>query len=98
LSSAVRRRISLSANGSGAATDEAPLQTFKGRLFQQDQSVPDIVTVGVGMSSQDFFNPVRQPDCPSTGLLRGFRWLALSHIDAVRLPPLRRLVTGVHFT
>jgi len=50
------RRSSLSENGSGAATDQAPLQSFQRRLFQQNQGVADIIAVGPGIARKNFFD------------------------------------------
>jgi len=54
LSSTRSRRNSLSENGSGAATDQAPLQSFQRRLFEQNQRVADIVAVGLGVGRDNF--------------------------------------------
>ncbi len=66
--SAVRRRTSLSAKGSGAATDEAPLQAFERGLFQQDQGVANIAPIGSQINRQDLFDAGRQPKRPASGL------------------------------
>jgi hypothetical protein len=50
------RQSSLSENGSGAATDQAPLQSFQRRLFQQNQGVADIIAVGPGIGRENFFD------------------------------------------
>ncbi|HAO79926.1 MAG TPA: hypothetical protein DCQ92_13340 [Verrucomicrobia subdivision 3 bacterium] len=46
-SNAVSRRISFSANGSVAATDQTFLQSFQRRLFQQNQGMANIVAIGL---------------------------------------------------
>ena len=51
-SNAVSRRISFSANGSVAATDQTFLQSFQRRLFQQNQRVVDIVGIGLRIGRQ----------------------------------------------
>ena len=82
----VSRRTSLSANGSGAATDEAPLQTFERGLFQQDQGVANIVRIGLWMSRQNLLDAGHQPNRPASSLLRPGCWMALSHIDGGSVP------------
>jgi hypothetical protein len=71
--SAVSSRISLSVNGSGAATDEAPLQASERGLLQQDQCMADIVAIRVRMGGNHFFDAGRQPKYPAAGL-RGAGW------------------------
>jgi hypothetical protein len=91
--SAVRRRTSFSANGSGAATDEAPLKAFERRLFQQNQGVANIVRIGVRMSRQNLFDAGRESKRPASSLRRPRCWMALSHVDGRRLPSHMRIVT-----
>jgi len=91
--SALRRRTSLSAKGSGAATDEAPLQTFERRLFQQDQGVANIVRIGVRMSRQNLFDAGRQSNRPASSLRRTGCWMAWSHVDGGSLPSHKGIVT-----
>jgi hypothetical protein len=62
------RRSSLSENGSGAATDQAPLQSCQRRLLQQNQGVTDIVAVGIGVGHKNFFNARGQTPRPAAGL------------------------------
>ncbi len=61
------KRDSLSENGSGAATNQAPLQSLQRWLFQQNQSVPDIVGISIRMNGENFFNFRRKTNCPSSG-------------------------------
>lgn len=60
-------RRSLSENGSGAATNETPPQTLEGRLYEQDQGVPDVVGIGVRVSFQHRLHAGRQPARPASG-------------------------------
>jgi hypothetical protein len=66
-SSTRKRRSSLSENGSGTATDQTPLQSFKGRLLQQNERVTDIVPVGIWMFREDFFDARGQLSRPTLG-------------------------------
>jgi len=93
--SAVRRRTSLSAKGSGAATDEAPLQAFERGLFQQDQGVANIVRIGVRMSRQNLFDAGRQSNRSASSLRRTGWGMALSHVDGGRLASPKGIVTVV---
>jgi len=93
--SAVRRRTSLSAKGSGAATDEAPLKAFERGLFQQDQGVAHVVWIGFRMSRQNLFDAGRQSNRPASSLRRTGWGMALSHVDGGRLPSREWIVTVV---
>ncbi|MGA2788378.1 MAG: hypothetical protein ABSF60_12705 [Verrucomicrobiota bacterium] len=66
-SNARSRQNSLSENGSGAATDQAPLQSFQRRLFQQNQGVADIIAVGPGIGRKNFLDAHRQASRPAPG-------------------------------
>jgi len=87
-------RISLSAKGGGAATDEAPLQAFQGRLFQQDQRVADIIAVRLGMRRENLLDAGGQLTCQRRafdGLVAEWRRLMLTpggylHLAEMSLP------------
>jgi len=64
-SNAVSRRISFSANGSVAATDQTFLQSFQRRLFQQNQRVADIVAIGLRICRQNRLHSRHQPARPA---------------------------------
>jgi hypothetical protein len=89
------RRSSLSENGSGAATDQAPLQTFQRGLLQQYQGVTNIVGVGLGMGGQDLADTQGQPPCPAPGFGGIGDWSALFHADEQSLTSVLQLVTDV---
>jgi hypothetical protein len=53
------------------------LKPFERRLLQQDQSVADIVAVGIGMGGENFSDAHCQATRPATGF-SGINWLNAS--------------------
>lgn len=55
--SSTRNRLSsLSENGSGAATNKTSLQSLERRLLEQNQGVPDVLAISIGMRRNNFFD------------------------------------------
>jgi len=53
------------------------LKPFERRLLQQNQSVADVVAVGIGMRGENFSDAHGQPPRPASGF-GGINWLNAS--------------------
>jgi len=71
------------------------LQPFERRLLQQNQGMPDVVGIGLGMNTQHLLNPRCQAPRPTLGFGGGVGFSALFHANDARLIGFSDFVTGV---
>lgn len=71
------------------------MQAFQRRLLQQNQSMPDVVGIGVRMGGQNVFNAGGQTACPAFGFGGVVGWNALFHAGSASLNNFSKLVTGI---